>query len=69
MLIIAALLLVVTPPPGFTVARDTVKIEKAVWYDGDGQKHVTEQPYLQIRLTVTNDADHPMRCADSTGPG
>jgi hypothetical protein len=28
-----------------------VKIEPVVWYDADGQKHVTEKPYLQIRLT------------------
>jgi len=47
MLTLATLLLVLTPPPGFAVARDTVKIDKVVWYDGDGEKHVTEQPYLQ----------------------
>jgi len=59
-LTIAAVLLV-DPPRGFTVVRDTVKIGNAVWYDDEGQKHVTEQPCLQIRLTVTNNADHPIR--------
>ena len=61
MLTILATLFLMSPPPGFTVARDTVEIGQVIWYDGNGRKHVTEQPYLQIRLTVTNDADHPMR--------
>jgi hypothetical protein len=63
MLTIAAALLLVTPPPNFTVvmARDTVKIDKVVWYDAQGERHLTEKPYLQIRLTVRNDADHPVR--------
>jgi hypothetical protein len=53
--------LLVSPPPNFTVARDTVKIEKVVWYDENGQRRVTEEPYLQIRLKVKNEADHPIR--------
>ena len=60
MLITIATLLVMAPPAGFSVKKDTVKIEPVVFYDGEGQKHVTEQPYLQIRLTVTNDADRPL---------
>jgi hypothetical protein len=50
-----------SPPPGFTVARHSVKIERAVWYDAQGQKRVTEEPHLQIRLRVKNEADHPLR--------
>jgi hypothetical protein len=61
MLTVTALLLLGAPPPGFTVARDTVKIDKVVWYDAKGEKRVTEEPYLLIRLKVTNEADHPMR--------
>jgi hypothetical protein len=61
MLMVIATLLLASPPAGFTVVRDTVKIAPAVWYDADGQKHVTEQPCLQVRLTVTNEADHPVR--------
>jgi hypothetical protein len=73
MLIIAALFLVappadftgdkdpVAPPADFTVDRYSEKIDKVVWYDGSGEKHVTDQPYLQIRFTVTNKADHPLR--------
>jgi hypothetical protein len=58
---IAALILLAPPPPNFSVTRDTVKIGQAVWYDSDGQRHVTEKPYLQVRLTVTNQSDHPIR--------
>jgi hypothetical protein len=61
MLTIIATLFLMSPPPGFTVAKDTVKIGQVVWYDSNGERHTTEGPYLQIRLTVTNDADHPMR--------
>jgi hypothetical protein len=60
MLIAFATLLLTAPPAGFSVKKDTVKIEPVVFYDSAGQKHVTEQPYLQIRLTVTNDADRPL---------
>ena len=69
MLTILATLFLMSPPPGFTVARDTVEIGQVIWYDGNGRKHVTEQPYLQIRLTVTNDADHPMLAWLPPGPG
>ena len=60
MLITIATLFLMAPPAGFSVKKDTVKIEPVVFYDSEGQKHVTEQPYLQIRLTVTNDADRPL---------
>ena len=60
MLATIATLLLMAPPAGFSVKKDTVKIEPVVFYDGKGQKHVTEQPYLQVRLTVTNDADRPL---------
>ena len=60
MLITIATLLLAAPPAGFSVKKDTVKIEPVVFYDGEGQKHVTEQPYLQVRLTVTNEADRPL---------
>src|SRR5580704_15032003 len=60
MLVTIATLLVMAPPAGFSVKKDTVKIEPVVFYDGEGQRHVTEQRYLQIRLTLTNDADRPL---------
>jgi hypothetical protein len=60
MLITIATLLLLPPPAGFSVKKDTVKIEPVVLYDSEGQKQVTEQPYLQIRLTVTNEADRPL---------
>ena len=60
MLITIATMLVMAPPAGFSVKKDTVKIEPVVFYDGEGQKKVTEQPYLQVRLTVTNEADGPL---------
>ena len=60
MLVTIVSLLLMAPPAGFSVKKDTVKIEPVVYYDGEGQKHVTEQPYLQVRLTVTNDADRPL---------
>jgi hypothetical protein len=60
MLITLVTLFLMAPPAGFSVKKDTVKIEPVVFYDGKGQKHVTEQPYLQIRLTVTNEADRPL---------
>ena len=60
MLITLVTLFLMAPPAGFSVKKDTVKIEPVVFYDGEGQKHVAEQPYLQIRLTVTNDADRPL---------
>ena len=47
MLITIATLLLMAPPAGFSVKKDTVKIEPVIYYDGEGQKHVTEQPYLQ----------------------
>jgi hypothetical protein len=63
MLAIATLLLIaqVKPPANFTVKRDTITIGPVVWYDGEGQRHVTDEPYLQIRYLVTNDADHSIR--------
>jgi hypothetical protein len=60
MLVTIVSLLLMAPPAGFSVKKDTVKIEPVVFYDDEGQKQVTEQPYLQIRLTVTNDADRPL---------
>ena len=60
MLVTIVSLFLMAPPAGFSVKKDTVKIEPVVFYDGEGQKQVTEQPYLQIRLTVTNDADRPL---------
>jgi hypothetical protein len=53
-----ALLLQVTPPPGINIARDEVTIDKVVWYDANGKKQVTDKLYLQIRLKLTNKADH-----------
>jgi hypothetical protein len=61
MFALAAFLLLSPPPKDFADAKHSVTIDKVVWYDEKGQKHVTDQPYLQIRLTVTNQADHPLR--------
>jgi hypothetical protein len=63
MFILVALLLLdqPDPPKGFTIKRESVKIEKVFWYDVDGKKWVTNDAFLQIRMTLTNIADHPIR--------
>jgi hypothetical protein len=48
----------VKPPANFTVKRDAVTIERVVWFDAEGQRHVTDEPYLQVRFVVTNASDH-----------
>jgi hypothetical protein len=63
MLTIATWLLIaqVKVPANFTVKKETVTIDRVVWYDGEGQKHVTDEPYLQVRFSVTNASDHPIK--------
>jgi hypothetical protein len=61
MLTLATLFCLAAPSANFKLTRDSVTIDKAVWYDADGQRHVTDAPCLQIRMTVTNQSDHPIR--------
>ena len=61
MLNIAALFLLAIPKPGFTVIRDEVTIGRVVWYDAQGEKHLTAEKYIQIRFKIVNEADQPLR--------
>ena len=61
MLTFMALVLADEPKGGFSVTRESVKIDKVIWINDKGQRMQTNLPFLQIKMVLKNESNQPLR--------